>query len=520
MFLIDSASPEPVTLDTTSASLALPGFSPDPSIVRVGSDYYLITSTFQFFPAIAIHHSRDLVRWSMIGHVFSRPEELDLSDFFDGCGIWAPDISHHAGEFYIFFCLVQLTQDRRVNVRGNYMVKSRHILGPYSRPVQLTTEGNDPSHFVDTDGSHHLLYAAGIPRGKGVKIVRLSDDCTRVVGEPRWLEFEPEKRAPEGPHLVHKDDHYYLTLAAGDGIYRGHHQLIARSRHLHGPYEPSPLGPFIVERSPEAEFYHHGHAKLVTTPEGLWRAAYLLRRRTGGFSPLGRETAIEAVHWRADGWPVLNAGDGPADRPPPPPAALRDDFDTAALDPSWMFIRRPLPGGHDLAVRPGFLRLAGGVSAPDALVGVNAVLRRETNHAFVATTRLEFVPTPASEAGLLAYYDTSSHVRFVVAGDLGAILRLSIQDRGCHRILAETPLLDTDTIFLRMTVRGLVREFAFSYDGMRWLSAGTAPDCSCMSDEGTANWGFTGTLVGLYARRSPEGSALRADFDWLAIDPA
>jgi xylan 1,4-beta-xylosidase len=485
----------------------------------VGPDYYLINSTFQYFPAIVISHSRDLINWRQIGHVFSKTSDLDLSDFHDGCGIWAPDISYHDGEFFIFYCLVQLTKDRSLNVRGNYMVKARHVLGPYSSPVQLTVEGNDPSHFVDDDGSHHLLYAAGIPRGKGVKIVRLSDDCTRTIGEPRWLEFEPEKRAPEGPHLLRRNGYYYLTLAAGDGIYRGHHQLIARSRHLHGPYEPSPLGPFIVEHAPTAPYYHHGHAKLVTTPDGDWHVVYLLRRQIAGFSPLGRETALDAVRWREDGWPVLNDGAGPADLPAGAPAPMRDDFDAPELDLAWMFIRKPLPGGHDLASHPGHLRLTGGLAGPDSPRGVNAVLRRESCHAYVAVTRLEFSPPRGAEAGLLAYYDTASHLKLVLAGDVCAVLRLTKCDHGISSLVAEVPLVGTAALFLRMQVRGLTREFDFSYDGTRWLHVGTVRDCSFLSDEGTAHWGFTGTLLGLYARRGADEASLRADFDWITVDP-
>lgn len=518
-----SCFPSPASgakISARHANPVLPGFYPDPSIVRVGPDYYLINSTFQYFPAIVISHSRDLVHWRQIGHVFSDTKALDLDDFLDGCGVWAPDISYHDGEFFIFYCLVQLSKDRSLNVRGNYMVRARHILGPYSRPVQLTVEGNDPSHFVDEDGSHHLLYAAGIPRGKGVKIVRLSDDCTHTVGEPRWLEFEPEKRAPEGPHLLRRGDYYYLTLAAGDGIYRGHHQLIARSRHLHGPYEPSPLGPFIVEHDTAAPYYHHGHAKLVNTADDDWRAVYLLRRQIAGFSPLGRETALDTVRWRADGWPVLNEGAGPSDLSASNPAPLRDDFDSTSLDLAWMFIRKPLPGGHDLASHPGHLRLTGGAVGPDSARGVNALLRRESSHAYVAVTRVEFNPPSGAEAGLLAYYDTSSHVKFVVAGDVCAVLRLTVCDRGQYRQIAEVPLVGTASLFLRMKVRGLAREFDFSYDGALWLHVGLVRDCSFLSDEGTANWGFTGTLLGLYARRGPNEKPLRADFDWISMDPA
>lgn len=514
--------PAPPSVDQTKAAYrnpVLPGFFPDPSVVRVGADYYLVNSTFQYFPAIVISHSRDLVHWRQIGHVFTNPEELDLSGFLDGCGIWAPDISYHDGRFYIFYCLVQLKPDRTVNVRGNYMVQSRDILGPYSKPVQLTGEGNDPSHFVDDDGAHYMLYAAGIPRGKGVKIARLSDDCTRVVGSAAWLEFEPEKRAPEGPHLIKKDGFYYLTMAAGDGVYRGHHQVVARSRHVLGPYEPSPHPPFIVERSPDASFYHHGHAKLVETPDRGWWCVYLMRRRIGGFSPLGRETAIDRVDWLEDGWPVLNRGDGPSDHAPLAVSTTRSfRFDATELDPSWCFIRRPHADSYSLASRPGHLRLRGGSSGLESRTGVGAVLQREVSHRYHAATQVDFSPRPGEEAGLVCYYDTENHAQLVLADRDGArILRLSMRARGVYALIAEMPIHGAQPVWLRLEVSGLHRAFSFSHDGDAWVRAASLGDCAFLSDEGTSQWGFTGTMVGLYARRAPELMPLHADFAFLLL---
>ena len=132
----------------------IPGFFPDPSVVRVGEDYYCVNSTFEYFPGIIISHSRDLINWKQIGHVFTKSEEFDLTKYWDGMGVWAPDISYYNGEFYVFYCMVQLKKDRSYNVRGNYMVKSKSIFGPWSKPVQITDNGNDPSHFVDVNGDH------------------------------------------------------------------------------------------------------------------------------------------------------------------------------------------------------------------------------------------------------------------------------------------------------------------------------------------------------------------------------
>jgi xylan 1,4-beta-xylosidase len=501
-------------MDDSFANPVLPGFFPDPSIVRVGADYYLVNSTFQYFPAIVISHSRDLVHWQQIGHVFTDPQTLDLGGFIDGCGIWAPDISYHDGWFYIFYCLVQLTPDRSVNVRGNFMVRARHVLGPYSAPVQLTHEGNDPSHFVDVDGTHYLLYAAGIPRGKGVKIVRLADDCSHVVGAPSWLEFEPEKRAPEGPHLLHRDGYYYLTMAAGGGVYSGHHQLIARSRHVLGPYEPSPHGPMLIEHAPDAEFHHHGHAKFVQAADESWWCVYLMRRRLRGHSQLGRETGLDRITWADDGWPQVNGGRGPSDRAATVPQPLvRDTFDAPQLDVAWTSIRRPVASGCSLTARPGYLRLAGGTAGLDSRTDVGALLRRETARDYTATVALEFEPRAGEEAGLVCYYDTQNNFALVITEQDGPRLRLVARVRGVATVVQELPLPAGPRRELRLEVRGLTRRFSWRAPGAEWTLVATVPDCTGLSDEGTTQWGFTGTLVGVYARRTAAAPPLHADFD-------
>jgi len=499
----------------------IPGFFPDPSIVRVGGDYFLVNSTFQYFPAIIISHSRDLVNWTQIGHVFEDDRELDLSGFFDGCGIWAPDISYHNGEFYIFYCLVQLKMDRSVNVRGNYMVKSKSIHGPWSTPVQLTDGGNDPSHFVDDDGAHYLLYAAGIPKGTATKIVRLSDDCTRVEGEAGWIDYGIQVKAPEGPHLIKKDGWYYHTMAAGSGVYEGHHQLVARSRNVFGPYEASPHNPFIAQFEKESPFYHHGHAKLVQTPAGDWWAVYLVRRHFGGFSPLGRETGLDRVDWLDDGWPVLNGGRGPSGSDGGGQTAVhRDDFDTETLDIRWQFVRNPDRSQFSLTERPGWLRISTAAKDVDSPAPQTMLVQRETSHRFTATTRLDAAPAAGGEAGLIAYYDTKCFIKCGMVLGPARSIRIEESRAGARSTLAEIPLAGDGMVDLRMTVDGLLRKFFFRQGHGEWIPAGTVEDASFLSDEGTPEWGFTGTMTGIYAVNRGSEAVVPVGFDFFETGPA
>jgi len=505
----------------------LPGFYPDPSLVRVGEDYYLVNSTFQYFPAIAISHSRDLVHWRQIGHVFPRPGDLELDPFFDGCGIWAPDISWHDGTFYVFYCLVQLKKDRSVNVRGNYMVKSANILGPWSKPVQLTPDGNDPSHFVDDDGSHYICHAAGLPKGSATKIAKLSPDCTRVVEGPFWIDYGGEKRAPEGPHLFKKDGWYYHTMAASGGIYDGHHQLIARSRSVYGPYEPSPHNPFIAQLDPQAAIQHQGHAKLVQTQHGDWWVLYLCQRRIDGFSQLGRETGLDKVDWLADGWPVLNAGKGPSYSSPlpalPPAPAVNpasDTFDAPSFGLQWLFVRNPDTNAVSLTAHPGALQILAGPRPLHDPLAKSILLQREISQIYTAATTMRFEPRHGESAGLLCYYDTASYAALGLTGSNGVQrLRLDVCRKGKRETLADLPRSGRGPIGLRVRVNGLARVFEASDDGNTWFPVGTLDKASFLSDQGTPNWGFMGTLVGLFAADNGSGQTVPALFDEFRHEP-
>ncbi|MEO0054917.1 MAG: beta,4-xylosidase XynB, partial [Verrucomicrobiota bacterium] len=242
------------------------------------------------------------------------------------------------------------------------------------------------------------------------------------------------------------------------------------------------------------------------------------RRRIGGFSPLGRETAIDRVDWLDDGWPVLNRGAGPSDHAPADVHSTRAfGFEEPELDLSWCFIRRPPADGICLASRPGHLRLRGGASGLDSRTGVCAVLRREVSHRYEATTRVEFSPRPGEEAGLVCYYDTDNHVQLALAEDCGTRLRLSKRARGEFSVVADVPLNTQGPLWLRLEVNGLNRVFSFSHDGVSWHRVAALGDCGFMSDEGTSRWGFTGTMVGFYARRAPDQLPLQADFAMLLL---
>lgn len=522
----------------TYTNPVIPGFFPDPSTICVGDDFYTINSTFQYFPGLVISHSRDLVNWEQVSYVFDDNNPIDLRHFYDGCGLWAPDISYYNGEYYVFYCLVQLMKDRSVNVRGNYMTKSKSIYGPWSKPVQLTDHGSDPSHFVDDNGDHYMLYAAGIPNGNGTRIVKLNKECTKVVEGPFWMETDGKKAAPEGPHLMKKDGYYYFMMAASSGAYEGHHQLLARAKNVYGPYESYPGNPFVAQFDAKAINKHQGHGKMFCTPKGEWYITVITQRRDEslkntyskkGFSQLGRETSLYPVTWKKNGWPFVCDRKGLADTfkfPDLPYTPVKtkqsDDFSSEKLGIQWLNVRNPVYEERRLDERKGWLRLYTGNFTLDDIQARNIVVQRETDKNYTATLKMDFTPQTVEQAGLLCYYDTQTYASYSLRKDGEKGYKLVVQEkRGREKVkqvVAESLGITPGNIYLRVKVEGLKRSFYYSYDNQQWHLTGTIPNASYLSDEGTPMWGFMGTMVGFYALNYGTGLRLPADFDWFTYE--
>ncbi len=517
----------------TYTNPVIPGFFPDPSTVRVGNDFYTVNSTFEYFPGIIISHSKDLVNWKQINHVFNKSEELDLTYFFDGMGIWAPDISYYKGEFYIFFCTVQLSKDRSTNVRGNYMTKSKNINGPWSKPIQITTFGSDPSHFVDTNGEHYMLFAAGIPSGNGAKIVKLNKECTKMVEEPRWIETEGKKAAPEGPHMLFKDSYYYFIMAASSGLFQGHHKLIARSKSVYGPFENSPYNPYLTQKNPNAINFHQGHGKIFNTQNGEWWTTVLSQRwiqgeikgKQRGISQLGRETSLYKITWDSEGWPIANDGN-PMDtniRPDLPWNPVKngsgDEFKNPKPDIQWVWRRNPVYADFSLSEKKGYLRIYSGNFDIDTIAARNLIVQRERWLKFEAVTKLTFNPVTKEQAGITGHYDSKTWVRLGLQHNDNGKLELLLEEcrYGIKTVLKVTPDIKSNTVYLKMKVDKLQRWFFYSYDNKTWMNAGTLPDAAFLSDQGTPNWGFMGMMVGVYSFNRGTGKRIPADFDFVRI---
>lgn len=493
------------------------GFLPDTSVIRVNNVYYAVNSTFQYFPAIVISESHDLVNWRIIGHVITDTGMLDLSDIKDSHGIWAPYISYDGKRFWNFAPL-RLNGDggrSHTVLRRQLVMHSDRPEGPYSKPFCLEMDNIDPSHYVDEDGNHYLINAPGIT------ITPLTQDCAAFTGETVKAWAGTGQKAPEGPHILKKDGWYYAILAEG-GTGLGHQISVARARHLYGPYEPCPHNPILKQRAPAALLQRCGHAKFVQTPGGAWYALYLCARPLNGkYTVMGGETALQRVEWTEDDWPRMDDG-LPAEYAPVPVPGIAQQIETSFLDhfdgpdlkKEWQFVRNP-SSEWSLSERPGFLRIWTQDGDLHERRAKNTLVHRETETKYTASALLHFVPQwEGEQAGLTCYYATDAYIKYAKIRD---DMALTLRAGGKEIQVASLPLKSLQSaVTLQVQVDGLKRSFFFREgDGPMW-PLGVIPDCAFLSDEFVQNGAkrHTGAMVGQYANNGGCGSRIPADFDF------
>ena len=523
----------------------LRGFNPDPSIVRVGDDYFVATSTFEWFPGVQIHHSRDLVHWRLLTRPLRRPSQLNMLGDPDSCGVWAPDLTHAGGRFYLVYTDVK--RYGRTTVAGasgaslrdfhNYLVTSTDIDGDWSDPVYLNSSGFDPSLFHDDDGKTYLLnmlwdHRPGQNRFAGIVLQEFSPAEQRLIGERRVIFSGTRLGLTEGPHVYKRDGYYHLITAEG-GTSWGHAVTMARAPRIAGPYELHPDVHVLTARHrPDAVLQRAGHADLVDTPDGSTYMVYLCGRPlpNRGRCTLGRETAIQKMVWGDDGWLRTVAGDGlptvESDAPRStaqvaPSAPARENFDGAPLPIDFQWLRSPWPDElFSLTERPGFLRLYGRETV-GSLFKQALVARRQQSHCYRASTRIEFEPRHFQQmAGLICYYNSAKFHYLYISTDDAAGRHVRVMSA-----LPDQPQTDAFTppfpipsnvaVELRVEIDYERLHFAYRVGGADWTRIPQQFDASILSDEATAPGlpNFTGAFVGM-ACQDMSGARCPADFDW------
>lgn len=505
----------------------LSGFYPDPSICAVGEDFYLVTSTFAYFPGIPVFHSRDLKHWEQIGHVLERPSQLPLAGCGHSQGIYAPTIRYYDGIFYVI--------TTNVSGGGNFYVTAENPAGPWSDPVWLGEDapGIDPSLFFDEDGT--CYYVGTRPNPEGVRyngdweiwVQQLDLEKKCLTGESRkvWKGAMNGVIWPEGPHLYKKDGWYYLMIAEG-GTGPDHCVSVARSREVFGPYEGNPDNPILTHRHLGKRYpiVYVGHGDLVQAADGGWYMVMLASRPLEGFTLMGRETFLAKVVWE-DEWPVVNPGVGklethvelPLEEYRFEPKDTVFHFWREKLPMEFVMLRNPAEDLFTLTERPGWLRLRlkpetlREQSSP-AYIGV-----RQCHFSWQASALLDFDPEQEEEAaGLAVVQSNGYHLRFEkVKNERGtACIRIfRCEDGTDHKITAaEVP---DGICVLRIVSHGLKADLYYEQNGVRHCMARQV-DLSPLSTEIAG--GFTGCTVGMYASAEGAESSSCADFGWFAYE--
>lgn len=503
------------------------GMHPDPSIVRVGEDYYMVNSSFMFFPCIPISHSKDLIHWRVIGHAITDPEWARLKGLEGGRGYWAPDISYNEGRFYI-------TATYRLNEGGlpqrlQMVTSSEKPEGPYCEPVFLEEEGIDPSIFTDLDGRRYMLL------NRGARIFEISRDGKKILSEPKLLWYGQNKKASEGPHLLYKDGYYYLFMAEG-GTGMGHRITVARSRELMGVYESCPYNPILRQWDDKRLIQCSGHGMPVETQDGDWYMVYLCNRiSTSGYAVLGRETSLDPITWTADGWPLVNSLQGPSELQKKPKlgggavnSGKSEDIEDKSADTAvsiwdeWMTVRGAEEGSYEkqgeeivihgngrdlncldystILVKPQeefCFEICGKVcveegenvdkcSADQAAMSDAAGNRRRTDMDW--------------DAGLTCYYDENSYLKLALAyrgGQTGILWAEYVDDRYVTEEFLPLETGNREAEF-KIVTEHLKRTLYYRQDGA-WKQTAVFENTSYLSSEGLKKGKrFTGATAGIY----------------------
>jgi len=497
------------------------GMAPDPSVCRVGDDYYLVTSTFEYFPGVPVYHSKDLIHWRLLSYSLSRPSQLPLLRLTRNGGIWAATIRYHAGTFY-------MVTTNKSEGHGNFFVHTKDPAGEWSEPIPLDQGGIDPSLFFDDDGKVYLTSAGSSGCPARICQSEIDIETGKRLSEINPLWSGTGGSSPEGPHLYKTNGYYYLMIAEGGTEY-GHGETIARSRSPWGPFEANPRNPILTHRNfKSSPIQGTGHADLIQAHDGSWWAVFLgFRPATRMAHHLGRETLLAPVSWSGDGWPIINGNGTVTPRmevktlpqQPQPELPVRDEFSQTKLALPWNFVRNLERPRWSLVERPGWLRLKGSAStledteAPPVFVG-----RRQQHFESEVTTRVDFQPARSEdEAGVALRMNDRHHyeigIRGGSSGGREVYLRYAI---GSIRAVAATQAIGTGPVRLRIRCSKERYSFSFAVGDESFRDLGSVETRYLASEVAD---GFNGVFVGLFATGRGRESSVPADFDWFDYRP-
>ena len=481
----------------------IPGFFSDPSVCRVGDDYYLVNSTFEYFPAVPVFHSKDLVNWKMIGYCIDRPTQLP-----SGLNIFATTIRYNEGLFYMI----------TTNMAGfrNFYVTATNPEGPWSDPIFTEAQGIDPDIYFDGDGKNYVISSTFVLHQIDLK-------TGKFLSEGKKIWNGNGGRYAEGPHIYKKDGFYYLMDAEG-GTEEAHSEVIARSKDIWGPYNTNPANPILAHANAAGQgnpIQGVGHADIINAADGSFWIVFHGYRSTGDGTHhiLGRETCLAPVTWPKNGWPVVN-GNGTATvnmtcptlpLKPFSPEAARVDFDGDKLPLEFNYIRYPLMNNYSLSARKGYLRLTGSEQTIEDQKSPTFVGRRITDMYFTASTEVDFNPAGNKEEAGMTLLNNGSHFDLLIKKSGGK--RVLVSRLRFGSVVHESEGIPLKPGAVKLAIRCERTSFIFSYSqGEEAFRDIEKVDSKFLSSETVG--GFTGVYAGLYATGNGKPSASKADFNW------
>lgn len=511
----------------------LPGFNADPSMIRVGDTYYIANSTFEWFPGVRLHESKDLVHWKLLPSPLSTTKLLDMKGNPSSGGIWAPDLSYADGKFWLIYTDVKVTEGAFKDMT-NYLTTATDIHGPWSDPIEVNGVGFDASLFHDDDGRKYLVQQTWDHREyhhpfNGITLTEFDTETMHLKPETaRTIYDGTDVKLVEGPHLYKINGEYYLFAAQGGTVWT-HEEVVSRSKTLDAhSFETEPDSPFITNfDTPDFPLQKQGHGSLVETPNGEWYYASLVGRPLHhatesthdprGWCPLGRETSIQKVEWDDQGWPRIVGGHGGQVEVEAPKDAIKtdaplnhsrhDEFDKPELDYEWNTLRVPFDDqmGH---FGNGQLQLIGRRSLASTF-DVSLLAQRWQAFNFDAATKVRFNPFSYQQmAGLVNFYNEKHWSWIYITWDekKGRVIEVAQNDNNNYTSFLKDDAIKipkgTDYVWFRTKIRELSYIYEYSFDGKNWQEVPVVLDAAILSDDYVLqHYGgfFTGAFVGLAA---------------------
>ena len=479
----------------------IPGFNPDPSICRVGDDFYLVTSTFEFFPGVPIYHSKNLVNWELINYCLTDDTQLPLQGAAASGGIYAPTIRYRDGVFFM--------TTTNVSNGGNFIVHTNDVYGKWSEPHYVDQGGIDPSLFWDDDGTCYFV-SNGLDENNRVSIFlcQLDPFTGEKYTETTLISYGCGGRYPEAPHIYKKNGYYYLMLAEGGTEY-GHMETMQRSKNIYGPYEACPHNPILSHRDDPGPIQATGHADIVEDQNGNWWLVCLAIRPIKGMQlhHIGRESFLSPVAWNEDGWPVVgNNGridfemEGPLPGPIPQPVShdFCDSFDKGALDLRWSFVRNPKRENYIL--EKGSVILKGGKDELSTPLGHPTMIAvRQTAFDIEAIAELKGEIRHGQRSGICAYYNNEYHYDiFVTKGQDGHTVCLRKRVADIDVVVAACPTDYDGSVRFKIVADDEWYKFYYEKDG-EFVELGRGKT-SLLATEVNGR-SFTGTFIGAFSEQ-------------------